>query len=283
MKSLPIVTEDGFTLNAHLFEPEVMVGKVLIINPAVGMKQKFYFDFARYFQSLGCHVITWDYRGCGLSKADVPIEKFNASLVDWARRDMKAVIDYAAETYPDFQKTAIGHSFGGNGLGLCPSVSKLDAIVTIAGQKAYWGLYSNMGKLMLLLTFYVLMPLMVKIYGCVPKGKLWSGESLPRNVFKDWKVMITKSRSNLLLAEKYGNYYPEVKIPIFAISIFDDWQAPSAAVDAMCRDYYPNAKCERLHITKEANGGKPLGHLNFFQDKYRETLFPIVEKWIFQL
>jgi predicted alpha/beta hydrolase len=53
MEKLIFTTEDHTSLTAHLFQPEISNGKLLLINSATGVKQQVYFSFAQYFSEQG--------------------------------------------------------------------------------------------------------------------------------------------------------------------------------------------------------------------------------------
>ncbi|MFC3159104.1 hypothetical protein ACFOEQ_11760 [Chryseobacterium arachidis] len=67
MEKLILTTRDHVSITAHLFLPEKSNQKLLLINSATGVKQQVYFSFARFFSENGFTVITYDYRGIGLS------------------------------------------------------------------------------------------------------------------------------------------------------------------------------------------------------------------------
>lgn len=86
MKSIDVVTEDNCILSAHIFEPKNSVNKLLLINSATGVKQQVYFSFAQFFADQGFSVVTYDYRGIGLSKPE-KMKGFNASMRIWGTKD----------------------------------------------------------------------------------------------------------------------------------------------------------------------------------------------------
>ena len=105
------MTDDNYTLSAHLFEPEKPRNKLLLINSATGVKQHIYFSFAQYFSEQGFTVITYDYRGIGLSKPE-KMKGFQASMRIWGTQDYKAVTDFIKINFPQHRKFCLGHSVG---------------------------------------------------------------------------------------------------------------------------------------------------------------------------
>ena len=98
MKRIDILTEDHYSLAAHLFEPQISNQKVLLINSATGVKQQIYFSVAQFFADHGFTVITYDYRGIGLSKPD-KMRGFEASMRVWGTTDYKSLTDYIKSNF----------------------------------------------------------------------------------------------------------------------------------------------------------------------------------------
>ena len=102
MTALELITDDQVPLKIHLFEPENSNGKLLLINSATGVKQQVYFSFAQFFTEKGFTVITYDYRGIGLSKPE-NLKGFKASMRIWGTKDFKTVTDFIQNKFPHHQ------------------------------------------------------------------------------------------------------------------------------------------------------------------------------------
>ena len=98
MKRIDIITKDHYSLAAHLFEPQISNQKVLLINSATGVKQQIYFSVAQFFADHGFTVITYDYRGIGLSKPH-KMRGFEASMRVWGTTDYQALTDYIKSNF----------------------------------------------------------------------------------------------------------------------------------------------------------------------------------------
>ena len=111
MEKLIISTKDQYQLSAHIFKPEKSNEKIILINSATGVKQQVYFSFAQSFAEQGFTVITYDYRGIGLSKPE-KMRNFKASMRTWGNEDFKRLTEFVIEKFPDYQKFCLGHSVG---------------------------------------------------------------------------------------------------------------------------------------------------------------------------
>ncbi|KAF5279700.1 hypothetical protein FQR65_LT15289 [Abscondita terminalis] len=109
MKEVLLKTRDGVNITTHLFQPDEANGKLLLINSATGVKQQVYFAIAQYFAENSFTVITYDYRGIGLSKP-LDMRNFNSDAVLWGKEDFGIITAYIKENFSDYQEiTACGH------------------------------------------------------------------------------------------------------------------------------------------------------------------------------
>ena len=80
MEHLTLHTDDGHTLAARCYRPAdaaVVVQRVVILAPALGVPQTFYERYARWLSGHGCVVYTVDWRGIGAS-APADLRRYRA-------------------------------------------------------------------------------------------------------------------------------------------------------------------------------------------------------------
>ena len=114
---------DGFTIKGFLWrhpEPDSPGASVVIINAANSVRCRYYFRFASFLFRNGFDVITYDYRGIGVSRP-ASLKGFDAGWIDWGERDFDAVIRFALETFPGRPIDVAAHSVGGFVLGFAES------------------------------------------------------------------------------------------------------------------------------------------------------------------
>ena len=68
---------------------------------------------------------------------------FKASMTDWAALDVTAAVDWMRARYHTLPFTYIGHSFGGQALGLLPNNAEVSRALLIASQAATWKLMAS--------------------------------------------------------------------------------------------------------------------------------------------
>ena len=115
---------DNTELTGTLFEPKTAPHTVLLINSGTGIPRRFYTRFARHAASRGFAVLTYDYRGIGDSAPD-SLRGYSARYRDWGQQDVPGAISWLTARFPSLPLTVIGHSTGGQQLGLAGNVNRV--------------------------------------------------------------------------------------------------------------------------------------------------------------
>ena len=156
MTQIEIKTTNLNQITAQIYEAEK--NTVLIISSATGVKQSFYKKFADFVSANGITVITFDYSGIGLSLKK-PIKQIKSSASDWGKNDLEAVIKFTKENYPNAKITLLGHSIGGQIIGLAKSSSEVQKIILLAAQSGYWKLWKGFDRVKMWTNLHILIPL----------------------------------------------------------------------------------------------------------------------------
>src|SRR5918997_5529616 len=134
MPDLDIPAADGFSLAATLFGDDGgSAERVVLVAPATGVKRRLYRAFAEFLAGEGFGVVTWDWRGTGDSRP-ASLRGFEATMRQWGERDLAGVIDWATARYPGARLAVIGHSFGGQAVGLAKNRARVRRLVTVGAQ-----------------------------------------------------------------------------------------------------------------------------------------------------
>ncbi len=279
MKRITILTEDHYTLSAHLFEPENCNGKFLLINSATGVKQHIYFSFAQFFSEQGFTVLTYDYRGIGLSKP-ARMKGFEASMRTWGTKDYSAVTLYMKTNFPNHQKFCLGHSVGALILGMNQDSQIFDEFIFVGTQNAFVGNLKLKTKLEAYLGFGIVQPLSTIVLGYFPANWFGLGESLPSGSAFDWRTLILNKKSTNRLLEKVEDFSRHLTQKVFVIRAEDDVWLTEKGVQSLLENTYPNLKpTYRIIKTSESEKGE-IGHINFFRS-YNKKLWNIILKEIY--
>lgn len=274
MKHLEILTEDRFTLSAHIFEPEHSSQKILLVNSATGVKQQIYFSFAQYFAEKGFTVITYDYRGIGLSKPE-KMRGFESSMRTWGTQDYKAITNYIRITFPDHQKFCLGHSVGALILGMNKDSEIFKEFIFVGTQNAFVGDLKFKTKIEAYIGFGIIQPLTTTLLGYFPANWFRLGESLPSGSAFDWRTLILNKKSTNKLLENIDDFSRNLTQNVLVIRAEDDAWLTEKGVKSLLENTYPNLKpTYRLVKTSESEKGE-IGHINFFRS-YNKELWKII-------
>lgn len=275
-QQLEIPATDGFRLAASLTLPEggdSDPDRMVLIAPATGVPRSFYQRFADFLSGQGLGVVSWDWRGIGGSAPD-SLRGFEATMRDWGEKDLQGVLEWTNERFPDAVLTAVGHSYGGQGIGLAPTARRLRGLVTVATQSGYWGHWPSPEKYRFALLWYVLMPGLTRLLGYFPSSLLGLGEDLPPGVALEWARWC---RSPEYLGDYDG--HARLEMPILSLSFTDDTYGPREGVEWM-HERFTAAEVEMRHLTPDEVGAERVGHLGFFRDGVVPGLWEEVADWL---
>ena len=274
MKRIDIITKDHYSLAAHLFEPQISNQKVLLINSATGVKQQIYFSVAQFFADHGFTVITYDYRGIGLSKPH-KMRGFEASMRVWGTTDYKALTDYIKSNFEDYKKYCLGHSVGALILGMNPDSEIFEEFIFVGTQNAFVGNLRLKTKIEAYLGFGIVQPLFTVLLGYFPASWFGLGESLPSGSAFDWRILILNKKSTNNLLEKSADFSKKLKQKVLVIWAEDDAWLTEKGVKSLLENTYANLRPTYRHIyTSESEKGE-IGHVNFFRS-YNRKLWKIL-------
>lgn len=274
MKRIDILTEDHYSLAAHLFEPQISNQKVLLINSATGVKQQIYFSVAQFFADHGFTVITYDYRGIGLSKPD-NMRGFEASMRVWGTTDYKSLTDYIKSNFEDYKKYCLGHSVGALILGMNPDSEIFEEFIFVGTQNAFVGNLRLKTKIEAYLGFGIVQPLFTLLLGYFPASWFGLGESLPSGSAFDWRILILNKKSTNNLLEKSADFSKKLRQKVLVIWAEDDAWLTEKGVKSLLENTYANLRPTYRHIyTSESEKGE-IGHVNFFRS-YNRKLWKIL-------
>ncbi|HEY0740538.1 MAG TPA: alpha/beta fold hydrolase [Chryseosolibacter sp.] len=279
---LRIVTTDGFVLSATRFSPEKPTSKVILINSATGVKQRFYASLASYLANEGYTVYTYDYRGIGHSRSK-SLRGLKASMKDWGTWDYHSMLQNIFQSHVNARVIVIGHSVGGQIVGLSSLTQKLEAVVMVGAQTPFIknfgaGLY----RIRLYFFWYFLLPVLTKIIGYFPAKKLGLFEDLPAGVA--WQWLRWAQSSNFLFDEfpEEKKRFESLQVPALMINFTDDKIAPAPAVaDLMAK--YPKIKWSQWQLSPDDVMQKRIGHFGFFRKDMQQSLWTETAGWMAKL
>jgi predicted alpha/beta hydrolase len=259
---------DRYLLGATLFLPRGAKRHAVLINSATAVPRKVYRGFAGYLAGRGCAVLTYDYRGTGDSRQKSlagynqvkPLVGFKASMSDWAALDATAAVAWMRERYKNLPFAYVGHSFGGQALGLLVNNAEVSRALLIAAQAGYWKLMASPERYRVYAMLNFVGTPLTRLLGYAP-GWGGLGEDLPKGVFEQWVGWVMNKRY-LFGDAKLGalRNFPKYQGAMRALCFSDDPWATRPAVELLCSGFTA-AKPEILTVTPADAGASKIGHL----------------------
>lgn len=257
-----ITTEDGHNLYATVHASRD-ARTWLLINSAMGVRRRFYRHLAAHLVQHGIGVITYDYRGMG----DSVVSRQQLSrirLEDWGRRDFPAVLGWLRSTQAPARVVVLGHSVGGQLLGMAPEIREVDALVGVATQSGHWRHWDGVGRARVFAFWYAVVPLLSAVRRRFPASWLGLGQDIPAGVARQWAAWGRDPaylRSRTIGPEL--QYYDQVRCPVRTYLAEGDELAPERAVQAW-HDWFSSAERELVRLGRRNAAGREIGHFGFF-------------------
>ena len=266
-QDIKISCQDGQQLAATQFTPVNSVKGAVFIGPATGIKRQFYTNFAQHLAENGYGVITFDNRGIGESLIG-KVSNNNATLQCWGELDMPAVLEHLKQSFPNSQYHLVGHSAGGQLVGLMHNAKEITSIFNFACSS---GRLKNMKKPHIFkahIFMNIFIPISNFLFGHTKSQLVGMGEPLPKAVAQQWrewcngqgyvKTAFGKSVTNHL--------YDEISMPSMWVNANDDEIAINENVADMV-SVFTNAKADTLTLVPQDYDLPEIGHMKFFSRK----------------
>jgi len=261
------IAAPGAELVARLFEPETgATGLPVLLCGATGVRQRFYTAFAEWLCEQGHPVMSFDYRGIGDSLHGVSVRNSRVRKQDWGELDMPAALDTLLTETGVGQAVLLGHSAGGQLVGLMPNHARLAGVVAVSGSSGYVANLYPRTRWAARLLFGLYMPMTGALLGYVPARIIGWGEDLPRGVARQWGYWCS---SPGYVENDFGksiaqHYYAEIQVPIVALNASDDPIATPANIDDLLR-LFPNAPQTKRSLQPHRFGLARIGHIDMFR------------------
>jgi predicted alpha/beta hydrolase len=270
---ITLTAADGYRLAATLYgEPSE---KAVLVLPATGVPQGYYAKFAAWLAQRGFQALTFDYRGIGKSLHG-DVRAVRARMRDWALLDAAAAM--ALLLRGNSRIEVVGHSFGGQALGLLPSRERISSALIVGSQSGYWRHWPPLGQAWMWPVTHLALPGLAHLRGYFPGSRLGFGEDLPKGVAIEW-ARWCRHPTYLVGSLGVESDYAHFTAPIRAYAFTDDPFAPLRAVHALMK-LYPRAPSEVRSMAPRDLGVQRVGHFGFFRESFKDTLWLEAAEWL---
>ncbi|MBC8719947.1 alpha/beta fold hydrolase [Ochrobactrum sp. Marseille-Q0166] len=269
VRPVEISAGDGILLGGHLWRDcERETVGIVIINSATGVQARYYHRYARFLAGYGFTVLTYDYRGIGLSRPE-QMRGCAYRWRDWGELDFEAAIQFVRREIGADRLFVVGHSIGGFLPGLAPSGHHISRMLTVGAQYAWWGDYAAGQRLRLFFKWHVVMPVLTLACGYFPGRRMGWLEDLPAGVAHEWSFRRSSFERNHPVAERERalERMAAMTASILAVTISDDELGTPAAIRRTL-DYYTHAERTAVLLRPSDYGRDAIGHFGLFHDSH---------------
>jgi len=192
-------------------------------------------------------------------------------MSDWAKLDAEAAHALVSRQFPGEPVATVGHSFGGQLIGLVDAASDVSGTLLVGSQLGYYGHWGSLDRLRLGFMWRALVPTLTASFGYLP-GQAGLGEDLPRGVANEWARWCSSPDYLISHHPDAAERFARFDKPMLLYSFSDDMFAPRRAVQALVARM-PQAKLEERQIDPREHGDKPIGHFGFFKAGFEHSLW----------
>lgn len=234
----------------------------LVWLPAMGVPARHYRRFASALADRGVAMAVVDLRGQGESRPRCR-RGMRFGYRELVEDDTPAALAWLAELEPGVPLLVGGHSLGGQVavLAAARAPAALSGVALVAAQSVYWRAYPGRDRLRVLAGTQLAAEI-ATLWGWWPGHRLGFGGRQPARLMRDWARLARSPRWRLRgTAVDDDRALRELALPVLAVSIDGDRDAPPSAVDRLCA-HLPAGAVRRHHV-HERDGGDELTHLNW--------------------
>ncbi|MGQ5522788.1 alpha/beta hydrolase family protein [Chitinimonas sp. PSY-7] len=277
LTTLTVATADGYSLAVRRYEPTSTIQGTVLLVSAMGVSQNYYAPFASWLAEQGWLAISFDYRGMGDSRHGL-LRELDIDVVGWAEHDCTAMLDWAVTQSQGRPLVWIGHSLGGQLVGLTPNINLVDHVITIAAGSGYWRENAAPLKRKAWLLWFGFAPLLTPAFGYFPGRRLGMVGDLPAKVMQQWRRWCLHCDYAIgVEGDAIRQRFAEVNVPITAFSFSDDEMMSSRNITSL-HGFYTNSRVQIQRIKPQDMGLGRIGHFGFFKTINRDTLWqPLIQ------
>lgn len=268
-----LTCNDGVELNATIFDPALdqTPNASLIIAPALGVPQRFYTAFAHFCSDQGIRTLVFDYRGTD----DTPQKTVKARfrLAEWGKLDLAAAISYCQQWQQPIH--LVGHSVGGQIVGLADNCTQLKSIHLIAASAPYWKRWSTPNNLIMLFSSFILFPAITKLSNNFNTKRYGLGSQfIQSSIISDWASWMRQP--DYLFGSSFEldiQAYQSITSPIYSYAISDDKLAPLQNIKHL-NSAFSKADVRLIEVSTADVDAESIGHTGLFRQKIGQRYWP---------
>lgn len=256
MKTGAVTLENGLKLTVDV--PDQRSERTIVMLAAMGVPAKYYDTFAGELVKLGHPVVRVRWRD---EDREFPINNPKYGYADLAEVDAPAAVEWAREEFGE-DPVVLGHSLGGQIATISHASAKpVAALVVIASGTNYWRGSGLRWALGVGIVSWLIAPIIVRIYGYWPGGRLGFGGRQGKGIISDWARLGRTGRFEPDHAKiDHESALREIDVPVLSLTIARDQYVSVGATEQLLKKM-PGAAITREHWRPTERGQS--GHFHW--------------------
>ena len=247
----------------------------VLLCPATGVKQHFYLRFAAWLAQQGHDLLVFDYRGIGLSRQG-SLAQCRATLAEWGQQDQVAALEWLLQRTGQPQALLLGHSAGGQMIGLMPNHARVRRLVGVACSTGWFRRMRPAFRLQAVFGLQMFVPLSIRFKGYALTSRIGLGEDLPAQVARQWGQWCSRGgyATNAVQGKPEQDFHAQVRTPITVLHASDDDIANEGTVADLLRTF-PATRKQAQRVVPHEHGLRTIGHIDWFRPSH-QALWPMI-------
>jgi len=259
----PEGTSFRVTLLRAAGRPDATPAPVLLLQPAMGMKSRYYTRLAEALAAAGVHAAVSELRGHEAEGGRPPGRDYDFGYADMVD-DVAAAVDAVEKELPESPVVLLGHSMGGQ-LAVAYAAThpgRIAGLAMVGSSTPHWRHYRRA-----FLPLSQAFGLVARAVGHFPGERVGFAGREARTMMTDWARFARTGR--LPVGE---DCLAEVDLPVLAVTVAKDSYAPGRAVRALVE------KLPAARVTEERIEGEGIDHFRWAKNP--DSVVPLITDWL---
>ena len=278
-ETLSVTAADGATSCVTVFAgPSEATPPVLLCIPAMGVTAQYYEPLALTCAAQGFPMVTADLRGNGCSSVRAS-RSSQFGYHEIVHYEVPAIVAQVRGRFPANPLYLLGHSLGGQLGALYASANpgEVDGLILVAACSVFyrgWDFPSNVG--VLFGTQFA--RCIAGVLGYFPGNIMGFGGTESKGIIRDWSREALKGVYDVAGSpHDFETLLRQLRIPVLAFSLDDDWFAPERAVHNLCKKM-EQAPLTHWHLVPEDFPVDRIGHFQWV--RHADPIVEKIRQWL---
>ncbi len=242
----------------------------ILMGCAMGITQKYYRNIAKFFSENGYNVLTFDFRGTGLSSPK-NLKYSQIDLFDWSD-DIKYCIEHLKIEKESSNLIYVGHSISSQLLGFAENNVLVNKVIFLASSTGFWRDLPFTAKWKSYFLLSSIMTLSLAIWGYTNARFFGLGENYPKGASLQWRKWCMNPEYLGVDLTKGNRHFDKYKNRIVSYCFTDDPIANDTTVKKLL-DFYSNADTKLVKVDPREYRQLKIGHTGFLSRRWKSTLW----------